>query len=75
MNTSLRKRLIEEVIAELVQFSVYSKKQAVYLRFNFNCCARHPMHTKINGEYIAKIRCLRTPLSYARTQNIPRIQR
>ena len=38
MNTSLKKTLIEGVIVELVQFSVNSKKQAVYLRFIFNCC-------------------------------------
>ena len=30
MNTSLQKTLIEGVIAELVQFSVHSRKQAVY---------------------------------------------
>ena len=53
MNTSLKKTLIEGVIAELVQFSVHSKKkQAVYLRFIFNFCARHPMHIKISVEYV-----------------------
>ena len=55
MNTSLKKSLIEWVIAELVQFSVHSKKQAVYLRFIFNCCARHPMYIKISGEYVINV--------------------
>ena len=54
MNTSLKKTLIEWVIAELLQFSVHLKKEAVYLRFIFNCFARRPMHIKINGEYIIK---------------------
>ena len=56
MYTSLKKLLIEEVIAELGQFSVHSKKKAVYLRFIFNCCASHPIHTKISGEYDIKTR-------------------
>ena len=54
MNTSLKKTLIEGAIAELVQFSVHSNKQAVYLWFVFNCCVRHPTHTKISGEYVIK---------------------
>ena len=53
---SLKKTLIEGVIAELAQFSVHSKKQVVYLRFIFNCCARQPTHTKINGKYVIEKR-------------------
>ena len=60
MNTSLKKTLIEGVIAELVQFSMHSKKQVVYLRFIFNWCVGHPMHIKISGQYVIKICYLRT---------------
>ena len=73
MNTSLKKTLIEGVIAELVQFSVHSKKEAVYLRFIFNCCARHPMYIKINGEYIIKktlIECLPFVPTHAKISNV-----
>ena len=54
MNPSLKKKVDEGVIGELAQFSVYSKKQAVYLRIILNCCARHPMSIKISGEYAIK---------------------
>ena len=56
MNASLQKTLIEGVIAELVQFSMHSKKEVVYLRFIFNCCVGRPMHIKISGEYVIKKR-------------------
>ena len=56
MNTSFKKKLIEGTITELVQFSVHSKKEAVYLRLIFNCCVRHPTYTKISGKYVIKKR-------------------
>ena len=32
-------------------------------------------HTKISGEYVIKIRCLRSPLSHAHTRDVPLIQK
>ena len=60
MNTSLKKTLIEGVIVELVQFSMHSKKQVLYLRFIFDCCVGRPTHTKISNEYVIKICYLKT---------------
>ena len=59
MNTSLNKALAEAVIAELGKLSVHLQKQAVYLQFIFNCCARHQIHTKISGEYVIEKRVSR----------------
>ena len=56
------------VIAGLGQFSVHSKKQAVYLRFIFNCCARQPTHIKMSGEYVIKKRWLKVYCSCLRIQ-------
>ena len=69
MNTSLKKTLTEGVIAELGQFSVNSKKQVIYLRFIFNCCGRYLTHTKINGEYVIKIRCLHLVMRARKTSH------
>ena len=32
-------------------------------------------HTNISGEYVIKIRCLKSPLSHAQTREIPRIEK
>ena len=56
MNTSLKKTLIEGVIAQLAQFNPNHCFIVIYLRFIFNCCVRYLTHIKIGGEYVIKKR-------------------
>ena len=58
MNTSLKKTLIEGVIAELVQFSVHSKKKKTTGIFavSLQLLCETSYAYKVSGEYIIKKR-------------------